>query len=217
MQPTAQPAATVNTRQRILDAALKVFAGKGFGQASTREICRLAKVNVAAIHYHFGDKASLYRELFEIPERLVELPAALDDEDTSLEAGLEIWYRHVMSFVLAPDHGSHMRLLFLREQVESSGLLEPNRVGIIGLYHPQLVRFLALRLGVEQPDPALHQLAFSLVGMAMVFFVERAAVRVLSPELLESRQAVEDTVVRLVRQASAAVADECNRRRETSA
>lgn len=215
MQSATDPASAGSTRERILDAALRVFARKGFGQASTREICRLANVNVAAIHYHFGDKASLYRELFEIPERLTRLPASLDDPATSLQDGLESWYGHVMSFVLEPDVGSHMRLLFLREQVESSGLLEPDRVGIIGLYHEQLVRFLALRLGLAEPDPALHQLAFSLVGMAMVFFVERAAVRVLSPQLLQSRQAVQDTVTRLVRQATAAVEAERQRRLES--
>lgn len=210
MQPAISDA---NPRQRLLDAALKVFAAKGFGQASTREICRIAGVNAAAIHYYFGDKASLYRELFEIPEQLVVLPEALDDPATSLEAGLEVWYRHVMSFVLAPEDGSHLRLLFLREQVESSGLLEPNRVGILGIYHTQLVRFLALRLDVAKPDAALHQLALSLVGLAMVYFVERAAVRVLAPGLLDSERGVEATVGVLVRQARAIVADERDRRR----
>lgn len=207
-----QAISDASPRQRLLDAALKVFAAKGFGQASTREICRIAGTNAASIHYYFGDKASLYRALFEIPEQLIELPRQLDDPETSLEAGLDIWYRHVMSFVLAPEDGSHLRLLFLREQVESSGLLEPNRVGILGVYHAQLVRFLASRLGIARPDAAVHQLAFSLVGLAMVYFVERAAVRVLAPGLLDSEPSVNATVERLVRQAKAVVADERERR-----
>lgn len=202
------------TRERLLDAALRVFAAKGYGQASTREICRQARANAAAIHYHFGDKASLYRELFQVPERVMQLPAVLNDDATSLEAGLEAWYRHVMSFVLAADDVRRMRLLLLREQLEPSGLLEPNRVGIIGLYHSQLVRFLAPRLAIPEPDEALHQLAFSLIGMAMVYFVEGPAVRVLAPGLLDSASTVDATVARLVRHARAAVEDECARRRE---
>lgn len=200
------------TRDRLLEVALEVFAARGFGQASTREICRRAGVNAGAIHYYFGDKASLYRELFNIPERAVVLPPELDDDATSLESGLEAWYRHVMSFVLAPDRGSRLRLLFLREQVEPSGLLEPDRVGILGLYHSQLVRFLSSRLRVPRTDVALHQLGFSLVGLAMVYFVERDAVRVLAPRLLASEASVQDTVARLVRQAQAVVADEAARR-----
>jgi TetR/AcrR family transcriptional regulator, regulator of cefoperazone and chloramphenicol sensitivity len=210
----AEPAANTDARDRLLAAALEVFAAKGFGQASTREICKRADVNVAGIHYYFGDKASLYRELFLIPERMTELPPALDQAETTLRDGLDAWYRHVMGFVLGPDKGNQLRLLFLREQVEPSGLLEGDRVGIIGLYHPQLVRFLAQRLHIPEPDPALHQLAFSLIGMAMVFFVERAAVQQLAPGLLNSAAALDETISRLVVQAEAAVASESTRRKE---
>lgn len=212
----SKPVAADNAdaRDRILKAALEVFAAKGFGQASTREICKRADVNVAGIHYYFGDKASLYRELFLIPKLMTELPPALDRPETSLKEGLDAWYNHVMAFVLGPDKGNQLRLLFLREQVEPSGLLEDDRVGIMGLYHPQLVRFLAQRLDIAEPDPALHQLAFSLIGMAMVFFVERTAVQQLAPGLLDSAAALDETISRLVIQAEAAVLTESKRRKE---
>jgi AcrR family transcriptional regulator len=204
-------------RERLLGAALEVFAAKGYAQASTREICRRAEANVAAIHYYFGDKASLYREVFRIPERLVHLPAALDEPATTLEAGLAAWYRHVMSFVLAPDRGSHMRMLFLREQMQPSGVLEEKRAGILGPYHAQLLRFLMPRLGIQTPDRAAHQLVFSLVGIAMVLFVEKAAVRVLAPGLMDSEATVAETVKVLVAHAGALVAAELLRRQTEGA
>jgi|TARA_B110000240_G_scaffold177764_1_gene206672 AcrR family transcriptional regulator len=77
-----------DARERLLAAALQVFATKGYGQASTREICQLAGVNVAGIHYHFGDKASLYRELFRIQDQFSDLPPELDDPNTTLEDGI---------------------------------------------------------------------------------------------------------------------------------
>lgn len=51
------------TKQKLLEAAAAVFVEKGYRAATIREICEKAGVNVAAIHYHFGDKLALYREL----------------------------------------------------------------------------------------------------------------------------------------------------------
>jgi len=51
---------TLSTRERLLKAASKLFAERGFAGVSTREIARVAKVNPAAIHYHFGSKKGLY-------------------------------------------------------------------------------------------------------------------------------------------------------------
>ncbi len=52
-----------SSRAAILDAAGRVFARKGFAEATLREICALAKVNSAAVNYHFGGKEELYDEV----------------------------------------------------------------------------------------------------------------------------------------------------------
>jgi hypothetical protein len=54
-------------RNRLLDAALALFAEKGFAKTSTREIALAAQVNIASISYYFGDKAGLYRAVFTDP------------------------------------------------------------------------------------------------------------------------------------------------------
>jgi len=51
------------TRLRILDAAARLFAERGFRKVTVREICGEAAANVAAVNYHFGDKLGLYREV----------------------------------------------------------------------------------------------------------------------------------------------------------
>jgi AcrR family transcriptional regulator len=51
------------TRSRVLKAAARLFAERGFNHVSVRAICKEAGSNVAAVNYHFGDKLGLYREL----------------------------------------------------------------------------------------------------------------------------------------------------------
>ncbi|MDQ7832483.1 MAG: CerR family C-terminal domain-containing protein [Desulfovibrionaceae bacterium] len=49
-----------DTRVRLLHAAGDIFSRKGYQGATIRDICRKAKANVAAVHYHFGNKERLY-------------------------------------------------------------------------------------------------------------------------------------------------------------
>ena len=48
-------------RERILEAALDLFGERGLTGTTVRDIAARAKVNVAAISYHFGGKDELYR------------------------------------------------------------------------------------------------------------------------------------------------------------
>lgn len=52
-------------RERILRAAIELFARQGFEQTTTRQIAEAAKSNVAAIKYYFGDKQGLIVAVME--------------------------------------------------------------------------------------------------------------------------------------------------------
>jgi AcrR family transcriptional regulator len=52
------------TRQRILDTAERLFAQQGLEAASLRTITAQARVNLAAVHYHFGSKEALIHAVF---------------------------------------------------------------------------------------------------------------------------------------------------------
>jgi TetR/AcrR family transcriptional regulator, regulator of cefoperazone and chloramphenicol sensitivity len=56
---------TSDTRRRLLDAAVAIFAERGFRRTTVRAICEKADANVAAVNYHFGNKAALYDAAFD--------------------------------------------------------------------------------------------------------------------------------------------------------
>lgn len=73
------------TRTAILRAAERLYADRGFGEVTLRDIVAAAEVNLAAVNYHFGSKDELIAELFVTRsiamnrERLNELKAAEAD------------------------------------------------------------------------------------------------------------------------------------------
>lgn len=56
----------LETPERILAAAERMFADHGYAGVSLRSITRESGVNIAAIHYHFGSKQELLERIFEL-------------------------------------------------------------------------------------------------------------------------------------------------------
>jgi AcrR family transcriptional regulator len=73
------------TRSAILAAAERLYADRGFGDVTLRDIVAEANVNLAAVNYHFGSKDELIAELFVTRslalnrQRLRELKAAEEE------------------------------------------------------------------------------------------------------------------------------------------
>lgn len=54
-----------DVKLKILDAAKRLFARKGFEGTTVRQICDEAGVALALVSYHFGGKENVYYALFE--------------------------------------------------------------------------------------------------------------------------------------------------------
>ncbi|MCX5411791.1 TetR/AcrR family transcriptional regulator [Streptomyces sp. NBC_00059] len=61
-----------NTRQRIQDVALELFAEQGYEKTSLREIAEQLQVTKAALYYHFKTKEDILVSIFEDLNRPVE-------------------------------------------------------------------------------------------------------------------------------------------------
>lgn len=57
-------------REHIVEAALHLFADKGFEGASVRDIAEQAAVNVAMVNYYFGSKDKLFEKIVEYKSSL---------------------------------------------------------------------------------------------------------------------------------------------------
>lgn len=62
---TIRKAAGQSGKERILDAAERLFAQRGFYGVSLRDITQAAGVDVALVSYHFGGKRELFTAVFE--------------------------------------------------------------------------------------------------------------------------------------------------------
>jgi AcrR family transcriptional regulator len=121
--------APASTKARILGAAEEVFAARGFGGSSTREIAAKAGVNISSLHYHWESKETLYIAVFQdIYDRIVTL--ARESIGPLLEAGgnahavVETTMGRLIDFLL--DHPNVPRLLVRRvlEMADASPPLE---------------------------------------------------------------------------------------------
>jgi AcrR family transcriptional regulator len=84
-----------NTRQRIQDVALELFAEQGYEKTSLREISEKLDVTKAALYYHFKTKEDILISIFEDLNRPVEeLIAWGKEQPRTLETKKELLVRY---------------------------------------------------------------------------------------------------------------------------
>lgn len=114
-----------NTRERLLQAGMEVFAEQGFANASIRRICSRAKANPAAINYYFGDKEQFYAEVLATCHLRAwqrrPIPRLADFETP--EAALEAWIRWFLELLTVDGEGPLGRLM-AREMADPSGAID---------------------------------------------------------------------------------------------
>lgn len=168
--PTA--AAKAPTRQQLTEAAAGVFATRGFRATTVRDICQRAGVNVAAINYHFGDKAGLYAEVLRHALRHAR---AKYPPDLGLPPGATVAQRlraFVRSFLLrifdAGPHAWHGQLL-LREMVEPTAALDALVEEEIRPLAAQLLGIVRALLGGRAGDDLVRRCAMSVVSQILFY------------------------------------------------
>lgn len=110
------------TRQRILKSAIDLFAERGFEGANVRAIVTKARVNQAAINYHFKGKEGLYLEVLKTAFDRLALHGG-SDHGASREKALRSFVSQQLRPLLARDEMSRYIRIFAWESVRPSKVL----------------------------------------------------------------------------------------------
>lgn len=203
----------VEARNRLLDAALALFAEKGFAKTSTREIALAAQINIASISYYFGDKAGLYKAVFTDPRSNPTVPPErIDDPSQPLEWSLG----NLMRTFVEPLKQGHLvqqcKRLHFREMLEPTGIWHEEVNSNIKPAHNALVAALCRHLNIAQPDDDIHRLALSIAGLGVMLQICSDVTAAVRPALIASHAALDLYCDKLVSYAMALTAAEGLRR-----
>src|ERR1700688_3098024 len=97
------------TRERMMKAAERLFAERGYDATSVRAIVAKARVNQAAINYHFDGKDGLYREVLRAAFRAMteqQLAHAKEAKEMSREDALFEFIRRQLHPLMGRDEYS---------------------------------------------------------------------------------------------------------------
>src|SRR5262245_11556769 len=113
------------TRHSILRAGTDLFAERGFQDTTIRAIVAKARVNQAAINYHFDGKEGLYREVLKAAADAFTgaEPAAEHENGLSPEESLRRFIHFQLRPLLARDEISRYLRIFAWESVRPSKVL----------------------------------------------------------------------------------------------
>ena len=209
-----KPSAQEETRWRLLQAATEVFAEVGYHAATTREICKRADVNLASIHYYYGDKAELYREVFRLPFfDECNTFVTLDIDKAPLQQALHAFYSWFFPSVAEEDPMTKLFMrLHAREEAEPSGVLGDAMLQAYRPNHEKMQALLCRELGLKKVDVEVDRLTLALVGLATVYFHNRTAVDTFAPQLVDGQKAQELMAERLAEYAAALIEADRKRR-----
>ena len=163
------------TRDRILKAAERLFADRGYDETSIRAIVAKARVNQAAINYHFGGKDGLYREILRAAIRALterQLAHAQEMKRMSREQALGEFIRHQLHPLAERDEVSRYLRIFNWEAVRPTPvyrkLVSEEAAPFLGLAVDLIRRFLPMA-----DRRTLIMAAVWLVGQCSIFVRNR--------------------------------------------
>ncbi len=87
------------TRQRLVSAALELFAQQGITETTTKQIAELAEVNEVTLFRQFGNKQGLVLAVMEESEIFDQLAAALGEQSSQASSPAQVIRKYAQSYL----------------------------------------------------------------------------------------------------------------------
>ncbi|MGE0666674.1 MAG: CerR family C-terminal domain-containing protein [Sphingomonadales bacterium] len=174
-----------DARQRLIEAALRVFGEHGFSGASTRAIAAEAGANIAAIPYYFGGKEGLYLAVADhiadqITGRIgpIFATAQVDHDPTPEEArrlllGIADGF---ISMMIGSEDSALWARIIVREQFDPTEAFDILYDRVMGPYYVAIGRLLGVIFRKPHESDEIKLKVFALIGQALIFRIARAAI-----------------------------------------
>ena len=177
------------SRDRLLLAAVEIFAERGFRDATVREICAKADVNAASVNYYFGGKERLYAEALAFAFHQANERYPLGDAlDTNLPSAVRLTsYIRVFLHKLLDDTalGHHINLV-AHEIAQPTSALDSIIQSAIAPQFNLLRGLVSDLLGPGWSEPDVHRFILSIMGQCLMYKHSRSVIDRLCPEVIAS-------------------------------
>jgi TetR/AcrR family transcriptional regulator, regulator of cefoperazone and chloramphenicol sensitivity len=169
-----------DTQRRIIEAAGEIFADSGYRHTTIRLISDRAKVNVAAINYHFGGKKNLYLAVLKYwrARAFEKYPFDPSDHSTgSPEERLTAFIRVLLFRVLDEGEGSRFARLMTQEFIQPTESLDMIVEETMRPFFAFLSATVRQLLKGERPEQTVVLCCASIVGQVFQFYFGRHVMR----------------------------------------
>ncbi|HWI52693.1 MAG TPA: TetR/AcrR family transcriptional regulator [Symbiobacteriaceae bacterium] len=160
-------------RQEILEAALRIYAEKGYTATTNADIAREAGVTPAALYYYFPSKADLFRaaitgrrsaiadQVSQMSDQILEMPP---------DVVLPFVFQAMAAF-LADERTLAIMRIVLSEGPRNPEVMEVYQKDVVGQMSPYVMKYIQhqMELGrIPEGDPRLTMVLLASPMLVMV-------------------------------------------------
>ena len=173
------------TRALIIECAGNLIGNLGYEKVTSKAICQMAKVNLAAVNYHFGSRDGLYLAVLEeVHDYFISLDALqrLYASDCTSKEKIERFFDFFLESVL--DEKSWHVKVWAREVLAPSSfvkqVLSEQALPKISV----VMKIFSEYTGLAEDDPKLYTCYFSAMSpLMMVVFIRRNNMEEIAPHI----------------------------------
>lgn len=183
-------------RQRIIDAAGKIFVEEGYEHLSMRRVAQIVGCSQMAAYRHFANKEALTQHLCAqlYTDFTTQMFQQMDAADQPWDQ-IRIFVTALLNFATAyPDHYS---LVFLVRHADESVIAERERLGeeFLQSIHALIRKLLPSDTPVALSNMRMRQVLTCLHGTAALLIAHPRAYGLTKPKAIKD---AEDTITRLL-------------------